>query len=62
MHIKKLEDVLDEMRRSHHADEAMLRNWEQRIGEAITDELLQRIETSVATPALATAPGGHDWE
>ena len=62
MHIKKLEDVLDEMRRARFADEAMLRNWEQRIGEAITDELLGRIEGSVAMPSLATEPGGHDWE
>ena len=62
MQIKKLEDVLDEMRRSHFADEATLRNWEQRIGEAITDELLGRIQASVGSPTLATEPGGHDWE
>jgi len=62
MHIKKLEDVLDEMRKSRFADEATLRDWEQRIGEAITDDLLGRIEASVASPTLALEPGGHDWE
>jgi len=50
------------MRKSRFADEATLRNWEQRIGEAITDDLLGRIEASVVTPTLATEPGGHDWE
>ena len=62
MHIQKLEDVLDEMRKARFAHEPMLRNWEQRIGEAITDELMARIEGSVAMPALVSAPGGHDWE
>ena len=62
MHIKKLEAVLDEMRQARHADEATLRDWEQRIGEAITDDLLSRIEASVTGSALATEPGGHDWE
>jgi hypothetical protein len=62
MNIKKLEDVLDEMRKARFADEATLRSWEQRIGEAITDDLLGRIEASVVSPTLATEPGGYDWE
>jgi hypothetical protein len=62
MNIKKLEDVLAEMRKAHYADEKMLRSWEDRIGEAITDDLMAQINASIAAPQLATEPGGHDWE
>jgi hypothetical protein len=54
--------VLEEMRRANHADERQLRDWEARIGEAITDDLVMRIQASFGAPALAPAPGGHDWE
>ena len=62
MNIKKLEDVLAEMRAARHADERMLRDWEARIGEAITDDLMAQIGAAVGVPALASEPGGHDWE
>jgi hypothetical protein len=62
MNIKTLEAVLEEMRRAMHADETTLRDWEQRIAGAITDDLMQRINASFAAPALSTSPGGHDWE
>ena len=62
MNIKKLEDVLAEMRDARYADEPRLRDWEARIAEAITDDLLAQIGAAVAVPALATEPGGHDWE
>jgi hypothetical protein len=62
MNIKTLETVLEEMRRANHADERQLRDWEARIGEAITDDLVMRIQASFGAPALAPTPGGHDWE
>ncbi|KGQ20784.1 hypothetical protein LF41_1324 [Lysobacter dokdonensis DS-58] len=62
MNIKTLETVLDEMRKSNHADERQLRDWEARIAEAITDDLVAKIQASFGAPALAPAPGGHDWE
>ena len=62
MNIKKLEDVLAEMRKAHYADEKMLRSWEDRIGEAITDDLMAQIDAAVVGPKLATEPGGYDWE
>jgi hypothetical protein len=52
MHIMTLEAVLDEMRRSMHADEAMLRDWERRIAGAITEDLVWRINASFASPGL----------
>ena len=63
MNIKKLEDVLAEMRKAHSADNQQLRAWEERIAEAIADDLMAQISASFAVaPALATEPGGHDWE
>ena len=63
MNIKTLETVLAEMRQSTWADEATIRSWEARIGEAITEDLMAQINASFAVaPALATAPGGHDWD
>ena len=63
MNIKKLEDVLAEMRRAHSADNEMLRAWEARIAEAIADDLMSQINAAFAVaPQLATEPGGHDWE
>ncbi|UHQ18444.1 hypothetical protein LVB87_09475 [Lysobacter sp. KIS68-7] len=62
MNFKKIELVLAEMRGAHHADGTQLRDWEARIGEAITEMLLSEIETSLNMPTLATEPGGHDWE
>jgi hypothetical protein len=62
MNIKKLEDVLAEMRRACFADEAQLRAWEDRIAEAITDNLMAQIGAAVGTAALASEPGGHDWD
>jgi hypothetical protein len=61
MNIMTLEAVLEEMRRSMHADENTLRDWENRIAGAITEDLVWRINASFAT-ALAPAPGGHDWD
>ena len=63
MNIKKLEDVLAEMRKAHSADNQQLREWEGRIAEAIADDLMAQINAAFAVaPALATEPGGHDWE
>ena len=63
MNIRKLEDVLAEMRQAQYADGARLRDWETRIADAISDELLTQIQASIAaTPDLSKAPGGHDWE
>jgi hypothetical protein len=63
MNIKTLETVLAEMRQATWADEATIRSWEARIGEAITEDLMAQINASFAVaPALATAPGGHDWD
>ena len=63
MNIKTLEAVLAEMRQASYADEATIRSWEVRIGEAITDDLMAQINASFAiAPALATEPGGHDWD
>ena len=62
MNIKKLEDVLAEMRAARHADERQLRDWESRIEAAITDDLMAQIGAAVGVPALASEPGGHDWE
>ena len=62
MNIKTLETVLEEMRQANYADERTLRDWEARIGEAITDDLVARIQASFGAPALAPTPGGHDWE
>jgi hypothetical protein len=62
MNIKTLETILEEMRRSNHADAAMLRDWEDRIAAAITDDLMSRINASFAPTELAPSPGGHDWE
>jgi hypothetical protein len=62
MNIKTLEAVLDEMRRANHADERQLRDWEARIAEAITDDLVAKIAASFGAPALSPVPGGHDWE
>jgi hypothetical protein len=56
MNIKTLETVLDEMRRANHADERQLRDWEARIGEAITDDLVMRIQASFGAPAAGTGP------
>jgi hypothetical protein len=61
MNIKTLEAVLDEMRRAMHADQAMLRDWEQRIGCAITEDLIARINADFGEAELAPIPGGHDW-
>ena len=62
MNIKKLEEVLAEMRMSNYADEARLRDWEARIAEAITDDLMAQINASIGAPQLANEPGGHEWE
>ena len=62
MNIKKLEEVLAEMRRSQFADESQLREWEGRIAEAITDDLMAQIDAAVVGPKLDTEPGGYDWE
>ena len=63
MNIKKLEEVLAEMRRAHSAGSDQLRDWEDRIAEAITDDLMAQINAAFAVkPQLATEPGGHDWE
>jgi hypothetical protein len=62
MNIMTLEAVLEEMRRSMHADETKLREWEHRIAGAITDDLMWRINASFGAPALSQSPGGHDWE
>lgn len=63
MNIKKLEEVLAEMRKAHSADNQQLRAWEDRIAEAIADDLMAQINAAFAVaPALATEPGGHDWE
>jgi len=63
MNIRKLEDVLAEMRRAPSADNQMLRDWEARIAAAITDDLMAQINAAVPlATAFATEPGGHDWE
>ena len=63
MNIKKLEDVLAEMRKAHYADNEQLREWEARIDEAIADDLMAQINAAFAVaPELATEPGGHDWD
>ena len=62
MNIKKLEDVLAEMQRAQFAGAELLRDWETRIADAITDDLMAQIDAALAAPALAGAPGGHDWE
>ena len=62
MNIKKLEDVLAEMQRAQFAGAELLRDWETRIADAITDDLMAQIGAAVGTPALASEPGGHDWD
>jgi hypothetical protein len=63
MNIKKLEDVLSEMRKAISADSQQLREWETRIDEAIADDLMAQINAAFAVaPELATEPGGHDWD
>jgi hypothetical protein len=62
MNIKKLEEVLAEMRAANNPGEAQLRSWETRIAEAITDDLMAQIGASIGATSLASEPGGHDWE
>ena len=63
MNITTLETELAAMRQSTWADHAPIRSWEARLGEAITEDLMAHInETFAVAPALAPAPGGHDWD
>jgi hypothetical protein len=69
MNIQKLEAVLEEMRGATLADvEAAIRvrNWADRIGDAVTEHLIAELEQGAApaavAPDLGVAPGGHDWD
>ena len=70
MNIQKLEAVLEEMRVETFADAQIatmrIRNWADRIGDAVTQHLISELGSSEApsaeAPQLAIEPGGHDWD
>lgn len=66
MNIQKLEAVLEEMRVETFADAQIatirIRNWADRIGDAVTEHLIAELGPSAEAPTLAIEPGGHDWD
>jgi hypothetical protein len=70
MNIQKLEAVLEEMRVETFVDvqaaTIRVRNWADRIGDAVTEHLMAELggsgEPSAEAPQLAIEPGGHDWD
>jgi hypothetical protein len=66
MNIEKLAQILREMEavRLARPEETMLvRDWAQRIQQAITDHLLEQVGgTKVESPSHSEQPGGHGWD
>lgn len=70
MNIQKLEGVLEEMRVASFVDveaaAGSVRNWADRIGDAVTEHLIADLGhdsvPATAAPPLAVEPGGHDWD
>ena len=65
MNIEKLEQILREMEAVHlaRAEETVLvRDWAQRIQQAITDHLLEQVGTTVVAPSYSGQPSGHGWD
>lgn len=68
MNIEKLETILREMQVADFDDlaaaQVLVRQWADRISQAITEHLLAELGGGPAAvpPDLSEEPGGHNWD
>ena len=66
MNIEKLKQILREMEAVQLArpeETVLVRDWAQRIQQAITDHLLEQVGgTQVESPPYSGQPSGHGWD